>query len=181
MRILVEKVFELLGLCTARPEPPLEGDAVRSGRRRVGQNFREMPRMIRRADRRRCGSQVITIMWIMMLMMMVMTRVHRMLSLVAGHVVLERSRGDTVWTVRLRGRGSWGGRAVGKFLPRSSARLMTANLSWLRLKRGVEILGLFLLSFLVRRPFVLEPCVQGLGRPFVGKGAWREERVSHIG
>jgi hypothetical protein len=127
--------------------------------------------MIRCADRRRRGSQVITIMWIMMLMMM-MTRVHRMLSLVADNVVLERLRRDPVWAVGLRGRGSRGNRIVGKFLSRSSARLMSTNLSWLRLKRGVEILGLFLLSFLVRRPFVLEPCVEGLGRPFVGKGAW---------
>ena len=127
--------------------------------------------MIRCADRWRCGSQVITIMWIMMLMMMV-TRVHRMLSLVTGNVVLERLRGYTVWAVGLGGGGSGGSRIIRKFLSRSSARLMSTNLSWLRLKRGVEILGLLLLPFLVRRPFVLEPCVEGLGRPFVGKGAW---------
>ena len=127
--------------------------------------------MIRCADGWRCGSQVITIMWIMMLMMMMMACVHRMLSLVTGNVVLERLWGDPVWAVGLGGRGSRGARVVGKFVSRSSARLMSANLTWLRLKRGVEILGLFLLSFLVRRPFVLEPCVEGLGRPFVGKGA----------
>ena len=127
--------------------------------------------MIRCADGWRCGSQVITIMWIMMLMMM-MTRVQRMLSLVADNVVLERLRGYTVWAVGLGGGRSRGSRIIGKFLSRSSARLMSANLSRLRLKRGVEILGLFLLSFLVRRPFVLEPCVEGLCRPFIGKGPW---------
>ena len=121
--------------------------------------------MIRRADRWRRGSQVITTMWIMMLMMM--TRVGRMLSLVTDNVVLERSRRHAVWAVGL---GGWGGRGsgtVGMLLRRSDARFMSASWSLLRLMRGVEILGLFLLSFLVRRPFVLEPCVEGLGRPFV--------------
>lgn len=103
--------------------------------------------MIRRADRWRCGSQVIMIMWIMMLMMM--TRVQRMLSLVTDNVVLERLRRHTVWAVGLRGRGSRGSGTVGRLLCRSSARFMSTSLTLLRLKRGVEILGLFLLSFLV--------------------------------
>ena len=125
--------------------------------------------MIRCADGCRCGSQVITIMWVMMLMMMMMTRVHRMLSLVADSVVLERLRGDTVRAVGLGGRGSRGGGTAGEFLCRSRARFMSANLTRLRLKRGVEILGLLLPPFLVRRPFVLKPCVEGLGRPFVAR------------
>ena len=108
-------------------------------------------------------------------MLMMMTRVHRMLSLVTGNVVFERLRGDTVWTICLGGRGSRGGCTAGMVLCRSSARVMSANLSFLRLKRGVEILGLFLLSLLVRRPFVLEPCVEGLGRPLEEKGACGEE------
>ena len=138
--------------------------------------------MIRCANRWRCGSQVITIMWIMMMVLMMMGRVERELSLVTGNVVLERLGGDAVRAVSLGGRRGRGGGAVGVFLCRSSGRFMSANLSLLRLKRDVEILGLFLLPFLVRRPFVLEPCVKGLGRPFVGEGAWGEdERVSHVG
>ena len=135
--------------------------------------------MIRCADRWRRGSQVITTM------MLMMTRVRRMLSLVTGNVVLERSRRDTVRAVGLGGRGGRGGGTVGRVLRRSDARFMSASLSLLRLMRGVEILGLFLLSLLVRRPFVLKPCVEGLGRPFVGRGAWNEagrhDVVSHIG
>jgi len=129
--------------------------------------------MIRRADRWRRGSQVITTMWIMMLMM---TRVGRMLSLVTDNVVFKRSRRHTVRAVGLGGRGSRGGGTVGRLLRRSDGRFMSASLSLLRLMRGVEILGLFLLPFLVRRPFVLKPCVEGLGRPFVG----REGRGSEI-
>ena len=140
--------------------------------------------MIRRADRWRRGSQVITTMWIIMMLMM-MTRVRRMLSLVADNVVLERSRRHTVRAVGLGGRGGRSGGTVGRFLRRSDGRFMSASLSLLRLMRGVEILGLFLLSFLVRRPFVLKPCVEGLGRPFVGRGArneaGRHDIVSHIG
>ena len=129
--------------------------------------------MIRCADRWRCGSQVITSMWIMMLMMM--TRVHRMLSLVTDDdVVLEQSGRHPVWAVGLGGRGSRSGGTIGKLLRRSDARFMSTSLSWLRLMRGVEMLGLFLLAFLVRRPFVLKPCVEGLGRPFVGRGAWNK-------
>jgi len=138
--------------------------------------------MIRRADRWRRGSQVITTMWIMMLMM---TRVRRMVSLVTNNVLLQRLWRHTVRAVGLGGRGGRGGGTVGRFLRRSDARFMSASLSLLRLMRGVEILGLFLLAFLVRSPFVLEPCVEGLGRPFVGRGARNEagkhEVVSHIG
>ena len=55
---------------------------------------------------------------------------------------------------------------------------MSASLPLLRLMWGVEILGLFLLSFLVRRPFVLKPCVEGLGRPFVGREVRGETKRS---
>lgn len=98
-------------------------------------------------------------------MLMTMTGVHRLLSLVGDNVVFERPRGYTVWAVGLGGRGSRGSRAVGNILCRSGARFMSTNLTLLRLKRGVEILGFFLLSFLVRRPLVLKPCIEGLGRP----------------
>lgn len=115
--------------------------------------------MIRCAESRlRCGSQVIMIMWNMMLMMM--TRVDRMLSLVTDKVVVQLARGHSVRTVGVRrGRGR-GSEAVRRLLARS--RFMSARLHWLR---GLEILGLFLLALLVRRPFVLEPCVESLGRP----------------
>ena len=75
--------------------------------------------MIRCADGWRCGSQVIMVMWIMMLMMM--TRVDRMLSLVTDNVVLEQSRRHTVWAVGLGGRGSRDSGTVGEFLGRSNA------------------------------------------------------------
>ena len=130
--------------------------------------------MIRCADRWRCGSQVITTMWIMMLMMM--TRVSRMLSLVTDDIVLERSRRHTVRAVGLGGRGSRSSGTVGKLLRRSNARFVSASLPLLRLMRGVEILGLFLLSFLVRRPLVLKPCVEGLGRPFSAREVWEQSR-----
>lgn len=125
--------------------------------------------MIRCADRWRCGSQVITSMWIMMLMMM--TRVRRMLSLVTDNFVLEQPRRHSVRAVGLRGRGSRPSGAVGGLLRRSDARFMSSSLSLLRVVRGVEMLSLFLLAFLVGRPFVLKPCVEGLGRPFVEGGA----------
>lgn len=56
--------------------------------------------MIRCADRwRRSGLEDTMIMWIMKLMM---TRVHRMLSLVADNVVLKRPRGNSVRAVGVR-------------------------------------------------------------------------------
>lgn len=107
-------------------------------------------------------------MWIsvmLMMVMMMMSRVQRVLSLVAGDVVFKQLRGHSVWAFRLGGRRGRNNGTLRNVLRSNSARFMSAGCSLLRLK-GLLILGFFLFSFLVGSPFILKPGIYGLGRPF---------------